>query len=64
MLLIQGNVAQGQKWDRGLMVAIFRHYLDLTREAVAQADGRPAVVVWPETASPALAGDRRARARS
>jgi apolipoprotein N-acyltransferase len=54
VLLIQGNVAQGQKWDRALMVSIFRRYLDLTRQAVAEADGHPAVVVWPETASPAL----------
>jgi apolipoprotein N-acyltransferase len=54
VLLIQGNVAQGQKWDRALMVSIFRRYLALTREAVAKADGHPAVVVWPETASPAL----------
>ena len=54
VLLIQGNVAQGQKWDRGLMVSIFRRYLDLTRQAVARAEGHPAVVVWPETASPAL----------
>jgi apolipoprotein N-acyltransferase len=62
VLLIQGNVAQGQKWDRGLMAEIFRHYLDLTREALARADGRPAVVVWPETASPALLeNDGRAR---
>ncbi len=54
VLLIQGNVAQGQKWDRALMVSIFHRYLDLTRQAVAMADGHPAVVVWPETASPAL----------
>jgi apolipoprotein N-acyltransferase len=54
VLLIQGNVAQGQKWDRALMVSIFRRYLDLTQAAVAEAGGRPAVVVWPETASPAL----------
>ena len=54
VLLIQGNVEQGQKWDRGLMVSIFQRYLSLTREAVAQAHGHPAVVVWPETASPAL----------
>ena len=54
VVLIQGNVAQGQKWDRALMVSIFRRYLDLTRQGVALADGRPAVVVWPETASPAL----------
>jgi apolipoprotein N-acyltransferase len=53
VLLIQGNVAQGEKWDRAVMVAIFRHYLELTREAVADVRG-PAVVVWPETASPAL----------
>jgi apolipoprotein N-acyltransferase len=54
VLLIQGNVAQGQKWDRALMVSIFRRYLDLTRQAVDMTGGHPAVVVWPETASPAL----------
>lgn len=54
VLLIQGNVAQGQKWDQALMVSIFRRYLDLTRHAVAGVNGHPAVVVWPETASPAL----------
>jgi apolipoprotein N-acyltransferase len=53
VLLIQGNVAQGQKWDRELMVSIFRRYLELTRQAVEQAGGHPAVVVWPETASAA-----------
>jgi apolipoprotein N-acyltransferase len=54
VLLIQGNVAQGQKWDRALMVSIFRHYLDMTKEAVAETGAQPKVVVWPETASPAL----------
>ena len=54
VLLIQGNVAQGQKWDRALMVSIFHRYLDLTKDALTQANGHPAVVVWPETASPAL----------
>ena len=53
VLLVQGNVEQGQKWDRGLMAAIFDRYLALTREAVAASAG-PAVVVWPETASPYL----------
>ncbi len=53
VLLVQGNVEQGQKWDRGLMAAIFDRYLALTREAVAASTG-PAVVVWPETASPYL----------
>jgi apolipoprotein N-acyltransferase len=53
VLLVQGNVAQGQKWDRAMMVSIFRRYLDLTRDALAQVGGGPVVVVWPETASPA-----------
>jgi apolipoprotein N-acyltransferase len=54
VLLIQGNVAQGQKWDATLLFGIFQHYLSLTREALAAAGDNPAVVVWPETASPAL----------
>jgi apolipoprotein N-acyltransferase len=62
VLMIQGNVAQGQKWNRALMVSIFDRYLDLTREAVAAAGPGPAVVVWPETASPAqLQTDPEAR---
>jgi apolipoprotein N-acyltransferase len=62
VVLVQGNVAQGQKWDRGLMAAIFDRYLTLTRNALARVEG-PAVVVWPETASPYLL-DRDATARA
>ncbi len=63
VLLVQGNVAQGQKWNITLMRAIFRRYLDLTQDAVTRAEGRKAVVVWPETASPAqLETDLPARA--
>lgn len=54
VLLVQGNVVQGQKWDQAMRVGIFRRYLGLTRDAVARAGGGPALVVWPETASPAL----------
>jgi apolipoprotein N-acyltransferase len=54
VVLVQGNVAEGQKWNRALMVSIFQHYLGLTREGVARARGGPAVVVWPETAFPGL----------
>ena len=53
VVLVQGNVEQGQKWERGLMAAIFERYLTLTQEAVAATRGQ-AVVVWPETASPYL----------
>lgn len=54
VVLVQGNVAEGQKWDRRLMMNIFTRYLRLTRQGVLQAGRGPAVVVWPETASPFL----------
>ncbi len=50
-VLVQGNVAQGQKWDRATALATFERYLDLTHRAVAALDGAPSVVIWPETAS-------------
>ncbi len=54
VVLVQGNIAQGQKWDRALVMRIFDRYLSLTRDGIAQAGSGPAVVVWPETASPFL----------
>jgi apolipoprotein N-acyltransferase len=54
IVLVQGNVAQGQKWDAATVGAIFQRYLDLTEEGVAKAGAGPKVVVWPETASPFL----------
>jgi apolipoprotein N-acyltransferase len=54
VVLVQGNIAQGQKWDRALVMRIFDRYLGLTRQGIAQAGSGPAVVVWPETASPFL----------
>jgi apolipoprotein N-acyltransferase len=55
VVLVQGDVAQGQKWDQALAMRIFTRYLDLTRQAAARLPaGTPAVVVWPETASPFL----------
>ena len=52
VVLVQGNVAQGQKWDRAIVASIFDRYLRLTRQAVSAAppEGR-LVVIWPETAS-------------
>jgi apolipoprotein N-acyltransferase len=52
VVLVQGNVPQGQKWDLALANEIFTRYLRLTEQGVAQAGGQPAVVVWPESASP------------
>jgi len=62
VVLVQGNVAEGQKFDLSLRVAIFERYLDLTRRGMARAGPGPAAVVWPETAFPGLlAQDPRAR---
>ena len=63
VVLVQGNVPQGQKWDRALLVSIFERYLHLTEQGVKDAGAGHVVVVWPETASPfQLATDPDARA--
>jgi apolipoprotein N-acyltransferase len=60
--LVQGNVPQGQKWDRALLDNVFEKYLHLTADARREAGPGPLVVVWPETASPfLLATDTPAR---
>ena len=51
VVLLQGNVQQGQKFDRALAARIFQHYLDLSSQA---RDPTPAVAIWPETAFPGL----------
>ncbi len=53
VVLVQGNVPQGHKWDRAFAMDTFGRYLALTRAGMEQAR-RPAVVIWPETASPFL----------
>ena len=50
-VLVQGNVAQGEKWNSGTAAAVFDRYLTLSAAGVAEAGARPSVVVWPETAS-------------
>ncbi len=65
-VLVQGNVSEVEHrdhWqDRVWMEQIFERHLALTRQGVAQAAGRPTLVVWPETASPYwLAEDNIAR---
>ena len=56
VVLVQGNVAQGQKFDQAAADDVFERYLTLTREGVARAQalapGKAIAVVWPETASP------------
>ena len=55
-VIVQGNISETEHrdhWrDRGWIEGTFEKHLALTREGVAKAVGRPAIVVWPETASP------------
>lgn len=62
VVLVQGNVAEGQKLDNDLAAEIFRRYLQVTAAGVAKAGRGPKVVVWPESASPYLL-EREAMAR-
>ncbi len=50
-VIVQGNLRQGQKWDRDAAIAAFERQLALTRAGVAEAGAHPTVVVWPETST-------------
>jgi len=67
-VLVQGNVTQGQKWDRATALTAFQRHLDLTRQGVEALGGAPSVVIWPETSSVFLlqsdAGAREAIAQA
>lgn len=58
IVLVQGNVPETEKISRNADIAVFRRYLALTRQGVTQglqqADGRPVVFAWPESAFPGL----------
>lgn len=47
--LLQGNIDQGVKWDPAYQRATLETYRRLTMEAAKE---NPALVVWPETATP------------
>lgn len=47
--IVQGNVAQDQKWDEALAQRIFDRYMALTTQAI---DAGAELVVWPEAALP------------
>lgn len=47
--LVQGNVAQDQKWDPAYRDEITGRYLSLSRQAI---DAGARLVVWPEAATP------------
>jgi apolipoprotein N-acyltransferase len=47
--LLQGNIDQAVKWDRGHQVRTLETYERLARQAAVE---RPSLIVWPETAVP------------
>lgn len=47
--LLQGNIAQGQKWQPELQQATLQRYVDMSR---AHWDAQ--LIIWPETAIPAF----------
>jgi apolipoprotein N-acyltransferase len=55
--VVQGNIDQDKKWDPKYANSIMEIYAGLTADA---ARNRPALVVWPEAATPkAINSDRR-----
>jgi apolipoprotein N-acyltransferase len=48
---IQGNIDQGEKWNRARRDRIFERYLSMSREAI---ESGAQWIVWPETAVPGL----------
>jgi apolipoprotein N-acyltransferase len=55
--VIQGNIPQELKWERGARGTIMEKYLDLTRRA-ARED--PDLLIWPEAALPVVLEDEPA----
>jgi apolipoprotein N-acyltransferase len=49
--VLQGNIAQKQKWDRKYASFIMQTYTDLTRQAFQD---KPDLIVWPEASTPGL----------
>ena len=48
---IQGNIEQSKKWDPAYADEIMQTYADLTLHAALD---HPALIIWPETATPGL----------
>jgi apolipoprotein N-acyltransferase len=47
--LVQGNIEQEKKWDPKFAATIMQTYTDLTYKA---AERKPALIIWPESATP------------
>jgi apolipoprotein N-acyltransferase len=59
--IVQSNIPQNKKWDASYAETILQIHSDLTRQA---AEEKPALIAWPETATPSDIGfDRRMYSR-
>jgi apolipoprotein N-acyltransferase len=57
--VVQGNIAQDDKWEPSLRDAIIGRYVTMTREAI---DRGATVIIWPESSLPVYFEDDAARA--
>jgi len=53
--LVQGNVAQGEKWNDALADRIYARYLAMSRQAIQRG---ATLVLWPESATPFMFEER------
>jgi apolipoprotein N-acyltransferase len=51
--LIQGNIPQELKWDKGSQALILERYAQLSQKAAME---KPDLIIWPEAASPGFIG--------
>lgn len=62
--LVQLNISQSQKWRAERRESTFAQYLDLSRQPAGPGQPPATVIIWPETAIPALLdSDPQRRAR-
>ncbi|MDD5115598.1 MAG: apolipoprotein N-acyltransferase [Candidatus Omnitrophica bacterium] len=54
--VIQGNIPQELKWDKGSASGILDDYLELSRKAAGEDN--PGLIIWPEASVPFVWGDR------
>jgi apolipoprotein N-acyltransferase len=47
--IVQGNIEQAKKWDKKYVRLIMKTYTDLSKKA---SEEKPALIVWPEAATP------------
>ncbi len=58
--VIQGNIAQNQKWDQAFKDQTTQTYVDLSLSTLKNNGNRPDLIVWPEAATPFIFGTEHA----